>query len=245
MQVLLIRLEAPLISFGAPIVDNMGTIQTWPALSMLVGLLGNALGYHHRDIRELQRLQERLRYACRQDRKGRRIQDYQTVDLGSPYLSDELGWTTRGQLERRAGGSSRETHIRQRDYWADAMYTIALTLVPENEKPTSKDLTHALEYPERPLFIGRKSCLPSSPLFAGELQADDLLDALLLDLPSDDVDLGKSMLAFWQEEGPKTSDGHSARPITDARDWTNQIHVGERWVGSGWISQETGEVHYE
>ena len=44
VDALLLRLDAPLMSFGAPMVDSNGVIQEFPALSMLTGLLGNALG---------------------------------------------------------------------------------------------------------------------------------------------------------------------------------------------------------
>ena len=33
MDILLMRLDAPLMSFGAPMVDKHGVIQPWPALS--------------------------------------------------------------------------------------------------------------------------------------------------------------------------------------------------------------------
>jgi CRISPR system Cascade subunit CasD len=26
------------------------------------------------------------------------------------------------------------------------------------------------------------------------------------------------------------------RPVTDRRDWTNQIHVGQRWIAHGTLS---------
>jgi len=38
MDILLLRFDAPLMSFGGPIVDNHGIIQTYPALSMLMRL---------------------------------------------------------------------------------------------------------------------------------------------------------------------------------------------------------------
>jgi CRISPR system Cascade subunit CasD len=106
MDILLLRLEAPLMSFGAPIVDRHGVIQPYPALSMMTGLLGNALGVDHSEPERLQQLQRRLRYAVRQDRRGQQLRDYQTVDLSKPYLDDARAWTTRHALEQRKGGSA-------------------------------------------------------------------------------------------------------------------------------------------
>lgn len=240
MDVLLLRFDAPLMSFGAPIVDRHGVIQPYPALSMITGMLGNALGYDHRAFDRLQRLQERLRYASRQDRHGRQIQDYQTVDLSRPYMQDDRAWTTRGELETRKGGpASTGTHIRLRDYWADAIHTVALTLDPADEAPTLDDLERALQYPARPLFIGRKPCLPAASLFAGRMHAYDLIDALTTAPLADRADEREAYVAWWPthpEAATPAGDGVSEdmrRPVTDRRDWANQIHTGERWVAQG------------
>jgi len=241
MNILLLRFTGPLISFGAPIVDHHGVIQQYPALSMICGLLGNALGYDHSEAERLQRLQERIRYASRRDRAGERMRDYQTVDLGADYMDDDLAWTTRGELERRKGGSaSSGTHIRLRHYWADAAHTVALTLERADEKPTVRDLRDALEAPERPLFIGRKTCLPSEPLLLGTIQADGLLDALRRAPLADDPDDRERCMAWWPSHPDADEDRASQRVVTDSRDWTNQIHVGQRWIAFGNI-----ELHPE
>lgn len=228
MDVLLLRFDAPLMSFGGPIVDNHGVIQTYPALSMICGLLANALGYDHHEFAAIQRLQDRLRYACRQDRPGTRLRDYQTVDLGQEFMNDDLAWTTWGYLEKRKGGTaSSGTQIRYRDYWADAMYTVALTLNPADEAPTIDDIEQALKTPERPLFIGRKPCLPAERLLLDHVQVDNLTDPLCNRRWA--VDTG-TFPAWWPVH---PSNKVNYRPVTDARDWANQIHVGERWIAIG------------
>ena len=250
MNILLLRLEAPLMSFGAPIVDRHGVIQPYPALSMLTGLLGNALGYDHAEAERLEHLQERLRYAVRQDRAGWQIQDYQTVDLSKPYMDDDRAWTTRGALEKRKGGSaSTGTHIRLRDYWADAIYTVALALDPADEPPTLGDVSQALLRPARPLFIGRKNCLPAASLHTLCAKADRLRDALRHVPPARRADTdGATYRAWWpsapDDDAPR-GEGTSEdmrQPVTDRRDWKNQIHVGERWVAEGQIAVSESEA---
>ena len=243
MDTLILRFDAPLISFGAPIVDSHGVIQPYPALSMMTGLIGNALGIDHRESDRLQRLQERLRYASRRDRKGRQIQDYQTVDLGASYMDDKRAWTTRGTLETRKGGSaSSGTHIRQRDYWADAVHTVACTLDPADEAPTLGDVEKALHYPARPLFLGRKPCLPAGDLVVERRTASSLVDALrhapLHARADHQGDPDATYPAWWPASGHADSATPNAtrRPVTDQRDWTNQIHVGERWIMAGDLS---------
>ncbi|MFB6263814.1 MAG: type I-E CRISPR-associated protein Cas5/CasD, partial [Bradymonadaceae bacterium] len=147
MEVLLIRFDAPLMSFGGAIVDNRGEIRPYPALSMMTGMIGNALGFEHREFDRLERLQSRIRHASRQDRRGERIEDYQTVDLGQDFMDDSRAWTTDGKLEERGGASGGGTHIRRRDYWADAIHTVALTLKPSDASPTLGDVAGALEMP--------------------------------------------------------------------------------------------------
>jgi len=247
MDVLILRLDAPLISFGAPIIDRHGKVQSYPALSMIAGMLGNALGYDHSDHKKLGALQNRLGYASRQDRAGRELRDYQTVDLSQEFMLDHNAWTTQGWLDERKGGSaSKGTHIRLRDYRVDSIHTVALTLQPADVTPTIDDLQNALQYPERPLFIGRKTCLPASPLFVERIQCRSLTDALRKTPLSKRADQRKSYRAWWPvNEDEKQPRVDIEQPVTDRRDWVNQIHVGERWIAQGEIEMEMEGMNHE
>lgn len=241
MDVLILRLDAPIMSFGAPIIDRHGKVQSHPALSMISGMLGNALGYDHGEFDKLEALQKRLQYASRQDRAGQEIRDYQTVDLSQEFMLDKNAWTTQGWLDKRKGGaSSKGTHIRLRDYRADSVHTIALTLHPADENPTIEDLQHALQFPERPLFIGRKTCLPASPLFIKRMESKSLTDALKKVPLSNRADQREKFPAWWPvEENESQPNADIEHPVTDRRDWKNQIHVGERWIARGEIEMKT------
>lgn len=233
LEVLLLRFDAPLMSFGGPRVDERNATEAFPGRSLLTGLLANALGYRHREAERLARLQERLRCAARRDRRGEELVDYQTVDLGQEFLT--AAWTTRGEPSRRAGGSAKtSTHIRHRHYWADAVFTVAIALDPAQEAPTVDDLARAVATPERPLFLGRKACLPAAPLLLGRTTAATLRQALEqapLDRRAAPED--GALAAWWPEE--ERAPHHEARllPVTDERDWANQVHVGRRYVWSG------------
>ena len=237
IDVLLLRLDAPLISFGGPQVDNYGVVQPAPARSMLTGLLANALGYEHGDFPRLQRLQARLSFAARRDRPGEPLSDFQTVDLGQPFLTDDNAWTTWGKLDPRKGGPEARTgtHIRYRDYRADSVHTVALTLDPLAEEPDLDLLEQALKEPARPLFIGRKCCLPAAPLLLGRIQADTPARALM-DLPRlpqgrTDLPAGGALTAWWdagQDIVHELTVGCRELPVTDERDWENQVHCGRR-----------------
>ena len=180
MRHLALNLESPLMSFGGETIDNYGVIRRFPAASMLTGLFANALGWRRVEREGHQRLQDRLVFAARIDREpagGVRLTDFQTAQLNK----GDRGWTTRGTPEGRAGGTRTydAPHLRYRDYFADMRVTVALRLEPKDEEPTLEDLADALREPARPLFIGRKPCLPSAPLFTGYVEAVNTLDALL------------------------------------------------------------------
>lgn len=236
---LLLRFDAPLMSFGGVQVDENNTTETFPGLSLLTGLLGNALGYDHREAVRLDRLQQRLRYAVRRDRKGRQIRDYQTVDLGQDFMRE--GWTTRGVPGRRDGSSSAKTgtHIRRRFYWADSLYTVAITLEPANESPTLTECAEALQTPQRPLYLGRKPCVPSTPLFLDHFSSSNLREALLqVPLPPR-ADPEGALLAWWPEEEQTPAHAPGRRlAVYDQRDWTNRVHTGRRFMWEGQITPE-------
>jgi CRISPR system Cascade subunit CasD len=235
MDVLFLRLEGPLLSFGAPTVDHHGVVQEFPPASMLTGLIANALGFDHGDFQALQGLQARIRFAARLDRRGQPLIDYQTVDLGQDFMRG-TGWTTWGRCEERGGGEAkRETHIRYRHYRADGLAIVALTLSPPGDRPDLDAIESALRAPARPLFLGRKCCLPSSPVLQGRASVPDLLSALR-GIPS----LGYARVpAQWPLEEADLP-GSRIIPVTDERDWGNQVHSGERMVRQGMIEISGG-----
>ncbi len=236
VQILLLRFDAPLMSFGDVLVDNRGRSRDFPALSMLAGLLANALGYDHADSGQTSVLQDRLEFAVRCDRRGELLTDYQTVDLGQAFLKD-TGWTTGGTPERRAGASSEATHIRLREYIADAVYTVALTLREPEANPTLHDLSAALRAPERPLFLGRKSCVPSTLLVMEIVNSENVLTALKAASGAWRARSGPAdVVSAWWPAAIEDDAESRIIEVTDSRDWVNQIHAGRRLVRHGQIS---------
>lgn len=227
---LLMRLEAPLIAFGGETIDNFGVIRDFPALSMVTGLLANALGYRRQESELHDRLQSRLVLGARLDSEVRRLTDFQTAQLGK----DDKGWTTWGVPEERRGGadSYKAPHLRYRDYHASLNVLVALRLEPAGESPNLDELADALDHPARPLFIGRKSCLPSCRVFAGWQEADSVLHALqTAQLPGN----GLCLRLQWPD-GEGTLDGDRALDLCDERNWASGVHGGWRPVREGSLS---------
>lgn len=224
---LLIRLSSPLIAFGGETIDNFGVIRDFPALSMVTGLLANAMGWDRGDDVLHNRLQERLRIGARLEAPGARLTDFQTAQLGA---NDKV-WTTWGTVEERRGGAASydSPHLRFRDYHADMTALLALRLEPAAETPTLDELARALDKPQRPLFIGRKPCLPVSRLVAGWIETDSVLQALQsAPLPPGKVD----MHAQWPD-GEGELPGDRTLDVCDERNWTSGLHGGWRPVREG------------
>jgi CRISPR system Cascade subunit CasD len=226
---LLIRLSSPLIAFGGEAIDNFGVIRDFPALSMVTGLFANALGWDRGDDALHDRLQARLRMGARLEVPGSRLTDFQTAQLGA----NDKGWTTWGTAEERRGGAASydSPHLRFRDYHADLAALLAIRLEPADEAPTLDAIAQALDRPQRPLFIGRKPCLPVGRLVAGWIEADSILQALQL-AP---LAIGaQGMRAQWPD-GEGQLPGDRVMDVCDERNWTSGVHGGWRPVREGFI----------
>ena len=226
---LLIRLSSPLIAFGGETIDNFGVIRDFPALSMVTGLFANALGWDRGDDVLHNRLQGRLRMGARLEVPGSRLTDFQTALL----LANNKGWTTWGSVEERRGGEKAidSIHLRFRDYHADLTALLAVRLEPADEAPTLDAIAQALDRPQRPLFIGRKPCLPVGRLVAGWVEADSILHALQL---APRAKGAHGLRAQWPDGEGKLS-GDRIVDVCDERNWTSGVHGGWRPVREGLI----------
>jgi len=249
MDALILRFDAPLMSFGGVIVDRHNVIERFPGLSLFAGLLANALGWTHGEGKRISALQDRMIIASRWDIEPQAMIDYHTVNLGQPKMC-KGGWTTRGEPEHRAGGPSARlgTHIRLRHYWANGVLTAALALrdqaspvsLPESQ-PDLATLEAALREPARPLFLGRKTCLPNARILMDTASGEDVLSILKavprMQCPARPAK-GRQMSARWPSEVGANRE-EQLRPVYDQRNWVNQWHAGRRMVAEGLIQEAT------
>jgi CRISPR system Cascade subunit CasD len=228
MRILLLRLEGPLMSFGDVAIDERMPVGRFPALSMITGLLANAMGLDRAEPGPIQALQDGMRIASRIDRGGHLLQEYQTAGLNS---ADKM-WTSRGVVAGRDGGASGDFTVQlYKEFWSDASVTVAVELPPD----VVDTVAAALRAPARPLFLGRASCPPSRPILLDVIEATDLLDALRR-APRDVDDVEMAV----QSPGPVGLAASHERQVSDIKDWANGIHRGVRKVHEGRIS--VGEV---
>lgn len=221
------------MAFGDEIVDANGRVRPFPGASNLTGLFANALGWTRSMRTEHQALQERLRFAVRLERPGQLLRDFQTAKLEA----SDRGWTTRGVPEGREGGANtyKSPHIRYRDYLADAALLVAVRLEPTEDVPTLDHLAEALERPARPLFLGRKPCLPSRPLLPGRpnyrfVTAVSPFEALARMIPemddSDTAARGPIVVGPEVESFPERK--FERLLVADERNWLSGVHGGSR-----------------
>ncbi len=212
-----LRLAAPLVSFGDVAVDHVGPTRDFPAASALTGLLANALGWRREAADAHRALQDRLVFGALVVAQGVLLTDVQNAKLDG----GDRGWTTWGRPDERAGATYEAPHRRRRDYLADHDCRVVLRLLDADEGPDLEVLAAALERPARPLFIGRKPCLPAAPLLVGWVEGADVRQALAA--------LGLPGRALW----PASERGGTSYDVTDRRNWRTGLHGGSRRVSEG------------
>ncbi len=136
MATLLLRLAAPLQSWGSSSKFEIRTTEKMPTKSGVVGMLAAALGMR-RDS-DLSKL-NMLTFGVRADREGEDITDFHMAH------------------------SEKSSYVTYRHYLCDAIFLAGL----EGEYELLKELEIALQNPQFPLFLGRRSCPPTLPVVIG------------------------------------------------------------------------------
>jgi CRISPR system Cascade subunit CasD len=220
---LVLRLDAPMQSWGRVAMDPVRPTYAHPTRSGLAGMIASALGWRYSDGARTTALQDALRYGVREDRPARILRDYHTADLGR--IGRE-SWTRWG-IERRGGGPAASgTQILDKHYLADAVFVVAFSL--DDDSPVNLDeVAQALRSPARPLFLGRKGCLPATPILVGEVQALSSFEALAA-WPSDSRS-SAAEVPCWYQDGDGPAEGEPEE-IWDRRDFVTDRFAGSRIV---------------
>lgn len=172
---LAVTLAAPMQSWGAPGAGLERPTHTEPTLSGIIGIIANALGYT-RD-RDITHLVTGLTLAVRHDVPGAIEHDYQVMGAGPVprgHHAFPMGiMQADGKITTQREGRLMPTH---RYYLAGAEFTAALT----GAHDLIAECHQALLDPARPLYLGRRTFMPSRPLITTEpTEAHDPLDVLL------------------------------------------------------------------
>lgn len=135
MPVLLLRLAAPLQSWGVESKFDTRRTLGYPTKSGVIGLVASAMGRERTE--PLDDLNE-LEIGIRVENEGRQIRDYHTAD-----------------------GEKDKKYITHRFYLSDATFLVGLE---HKDAGFIEKIEDALKHPAFPLFLGRRSCPPTLPL---------------------------------------------------------------------------------
>lgn len=148
MSTLLLRLAGPLQAWGYDSKFETRRTGREPSKSGVIGLLAAALGRRRDEsIDDLLG----LRFGVRVDKEGQLLHDYHTVRM-----------------------TSGKTYVTHRYYLSDATFLVGVE--SENEA-WLEEIKKALLHPAFPLFLGRRSCVPSLPVVVG-IRGGSLINAL-------------------------------------------------------------------
>ncbi|HCC53516.1 MAG TPA: type I-E CRISPR-associated protein Cas5/CasD [Desulfobulbaceae bacterium] len=191
---LALRLEGPLQSWGFDSQYNRRNTGLMPTKSAIAGICCASLGFSRGSDEEQEFLTSfgavrmtSIAIPRKGVKKGlpvRRLQDYHTV-----------------QNTKTADGKNKDCHITHRQYLTDASFGVLL----EGPPPLLTRIADALENPVWGIWLGRKTCIPSAPVFAGlEENRDDALRLLIGE---------KSLESFTrQEEVENFAEGRDSLP---------------------------------
>jgi CRISPR system Cascade subunit CasD len=166
---LFLRLEAPLQSWGERAQWSERDTAPEPTKSGIVGLLACALGWN--DDAQIRELSQSIRVGVRCDHvhSPTTLMDYHTV--GGGYSAPQL-LTGKGKPKFSKGAP--HTEPTKRYYLSDASFLVAV----QSASDRIAQLAQAVQSPVWPVFLGRKSCVPTRPIFDDVDDYDSLEEAL-------------------------------------------------------------------
>ena len=205
--VLLIPLCGPMQSWGTRSRFQERDTEREPTKSGLIGLICAALGRDRSEsIQDLNQLKMGVRVDC----EGRLQCDFQTA-----------------QNVAVASGGETQNQISSRHYLADAVFLAAL----EGDAMLLRSVHEALANPVWPLYLGRKSYVPSMPPYLlNGLQAGKGMNKALMEYPllrtSDKV----KKIRLVMESSNVTNKSRMDVPIC--------FNLGRRWFRERFVTME-------
>ena len=169
---LFLRLEGPLQAWGERGRWSVRDTASEPTKSGVIGLIACALGYA--DDERIRSLSQKTRMGVRVDAPGRIISDYHTIGGGYDYPTL---LTAQGK-PKKTPKRQPHTEISQREYLSDASFLVVLQVKVSTDIELISQMAFALQNPVWPFYLGRKACVPSTPVFVGTGNYANLEDAL-------------------------------------------------------------------
>lgn len=132
-----LNLVAPLQSWGATSKANNRTTEHHPTKSGIIGLIANAMGITREETETIQGTFKNTKIHVRVDAPGKLLRDYGTVAYNN------------------------KTKQVNRYYLQNAKFVVLV----EDDEEVLRIFDKALKNPVNPIFLGRKSCVPTIPVY--------------------------------------------------------------------------------
>ncbi len=157
MRLILLRLEGPLQSWGEHSKWDDRDTARFPTKSGIIGLIACCAGYARGDER-IEELHRSLQISVRGDNMGKLDVDFHTVKSDRMMKAD--------------GSIKNHTIISHRQYLENASFLAAIS--SDNNELLDR-IADVLQNPVWTPYLGRKSCVPTVPVF--QCDTDIYLDA--------------------------------------------------------------------
>lgn len=228
MPTLLLRLVGPMQSWGTTSRFDQRDTGKEPSKSGVLGLLAAAMGIDRENWTDLEPLTH-LSMGVRHDRPGVPKRDYQTA-----------GCAESDTVIKADGTQSKDGVVSQRFYLADAAFLVGLAC---EERYLLERIHAALRNPVWPLALGRKSYVPSEPIWVENgVQDVPLRDALArwpwIATSRKWEQLPENLLVSFESE-----DGSGVFKMDQPLSSFAERRFGVRFVRSEWISFPQGVTH--
>ena len=176
-EYLLFRLYGPMASWGDIAVGEFRPSFSHPSKSAVLGLIAAALGIRRDEEARHQGLSSSYGFGLRVESPGIPIRDYHTVQVpASGSGRNKRNYATRKD-ELTVPKDHLATILSSRDYYCDALYTVALWVVTKKSEAPLSEIAAALTNPTFTLYLGRKSCPMALPLEPQIVEAVNLREA--------------------------------------------------------------------
>lgn len=230
---LLLRLAGPMQSWGTSSRFQLRRTDAYPSKSGVLGMVLCAMGIRREDSPKAVEPLTALRMGVRVDRGGISDWDYHTAGARIGIRKAE------GGIKVTQSTGEYETLLSRRQYLYDASFLVAL----RGAANAISACAQALDDPVWPIFLGRKCCVPSEPVFVGIGSFDTVSEALssvpwtmrIDAIDRNESDATRTLDTFIEHpQGVPAPAG--ARLVYDVPRALGFNSHGPRWVVAGWVT---------
>lgn len=171
---LILRLDGPMQAWGTHTYEDFRPSNLYPTRSGLLGLLAACLGIERSDHAGQAALAASVEFSVRVDTAVERLDREQAMNKPGVKLPD---FHTVMDARKVDGKANKFPVVSRREYLFDAAFSVAVG-AKADASFTLDVIATALRRPLYTPTLGRRACPPARPVFDGETDAADGVEAL-------------------------------------------------------------------